>query len=122
MVLLQQVGCQNENIIKQFILSFFLASCMICKRKVNAEVIKEEIFNQTIPKCGICPEPETVQVDPPETVIMEDPHLVPQVDVQQVQQLPVMKPDIVFFGEGLPDHFHECISRSDPHLVKMCPS
>ena len=22
-----------------------------------------------------------------------------------------MKPDIVFFGEGLPNHFHECISR-----------
>ena len=93
---------------------------MICKRKVNAEVIKEEIFNQTIPKCGICPEPE-VEADPPEPEMsLDDPRQVPHIGVQlqQQQQLPVMKPDIVFFGEGLPDHFHECISRSDLQLVQ----
>merc|ERR1719189_2620094 len=39
--------------------SFATASCMACKRKVDAEVIREDIFNQTIPKCGRCPEPES---------------------------------------------------------------
>ena len=31
---------------------------MVCKRRVNAEAIRGDIFNQTIPKCGICPEPD----------------------------------------------------------------
>lgn len=85
-----------------------VASCMVCKRKVNAESIKEEIFNQTIPKCGLCPEPETDSSEPEPRP--EDHPEVPPINFQP-QQLPVMKPDIVFFGEGLPDHFHECISR-----------
>ena len=75
---------------------------MACKRKVDAEVIREDIFNQTIPKCGRCPEPESESG--PEMSALLDPPPPPV-------QMPVMKPDIVFFGEGLPDHFHECISR-----------
>jgi len=82
--------------------SFATASCMACKRKVDAEVIREDIFNQTIPKCGRCPEPESESG--PEMPALIDPPPPPV-------QMPVMKPDIVFFGEGLPDHFHECISR-----------
>ncbi len=75
---------------------------MACKRKVDAEVIREDIFNQTIPKCGRCPEPESESSGP------EMPFLIgPSPPIH----MPVMKPDIVFFGEGLPDHFHECISR-----------
>lgn len=75
---------------------------MVCKRKVDAEVIREDIFNQTIPKCGRCPEPESESSGP------EMPFLIgPSPPIH----MPVMKPDIVFFGEGLPDHFHECISR-----------
>ena len=73
---------------------------MACKRKVDAEVIRQDIFKQTIPKCGICPEPES---EPgPELPFLIGP---------PPAQMPIMKPDIVFFGEGLPDHFHECISR-----------
>ena len=34
---------------------------MVCQRKVDAEVIREDIFNQTIPKCGACPQPEQSQ-------------------------------------------------------------
>lgn len=80
--------------------SFATASCMACKRKVDAEVIRQDIFKQTIPKCGICPEPES---EPgPELPFLIGP---------PPAQMPIMKPDIVFFGEGLPDHFHECISR-----------
>ena len=84
---------------------------MICRRKVDAETIREDIFNQTIPKCGLCPEPD---VTPAPAVPSSDPTANDRVDLslpQEPVQLPVMKPDIVFFGEGLPDHFHECISR-----------
>ena len=84
---------------------------MICRRKVDAETIREDIFNQTIPKCGQCPEPEVTQTPVEQT---SDPNTNGSVDLNLSQEpvpLPVMKPDIVFFGEGLPDHFHECISR-----------
>jgi len=89
--------------------SFATASCMVCKRRVNAEAIRGDIFNQTIPKCGICPEPEQ-STEPEESSPMS-------LDISDILgipapvQLPVMKPDIVFFGEGLPDHFHNCISQ-----------
>ena len=84
---------------------------MVCRRKVDAESIRGEIFNQTIPMCGECPQP------------LEDQHQHQHLDLAPdpppPAQLPVMKPDIVFFGEGLPDHFHDCISRSGSHLMLL---
>ncbi|XP_060071352.1 NAD-dependent protein deacetylase sirtuin-1-like [Ylistrum balloti] len=60
--------------------SFANATCMVCKHKMNADDIKEDIFKQVIPHCPKCP--------------LEDPAA-------------VMKPDIVFFGESLPEEFHQ---------------
>ncbi|CAC5409615.1 SIRT1 [Mytilus coruscus] len=60
--------------------SFATATCMTCKHKVSAEVVREDIFNQVIPKCPVCPP------DSP---------------------MSIMKPDIVFFGESLSDEFHK---------------
>ncbi|XP_054718142.1 NAD-dependent protein deacetylase sirtuin-1-like [Uloborus diversus] len=62
--------------------SFATATCTICRHKVDSSVIKEDIFSQRIPYCPSCP---------PETGIM--------------------KPDIVFFGEGLSDAFHEALAK-----------
>ncbi|XP_006630852.2 NAD-dependent protein deacetylase sirtuin-1 [Lepisosteus oculatus] len=59
--------------------SFATASCLICKYKVDCEAIREDIFNQVVPHCPKCPP------DFP---------------------LAIMKPDIVFFGENLPEQFH----------------
>ncbi|MBN3295822.1 SIR1 deacetylase, partial [Amia calva] len=59
--------------------SFATASCLICKYKVDCEAIREDIFNQVVPHCPKCP------TDFP---------------------LAIMKPDIVFFGENLPEQFH----------------
>ncbi|KAG8184603.1 hypothetical protein JTE90_005217 [Oedothorax gibbosus] len=59
--------------------SFATATCTICRYKVDSSVIKEDIFNQTIPYCPMCG-----------------------------GEGGIMKPDIVFFGEGLSDEFHEC--------------
>ena len=113
---------------------------MICKTKVEAEVIREDIFAQKIPHCQLCElkkdknEPKTsssipqiseVQhqpsgdagVHPAEGVHqpkVSDPAVaannlpdqdqpeVVQQDVVVPQVIPsIMKPDIVFFGEGL---------------------
>ena len=55
---------------------------MSCKYEVGCEAVKEDIMNQVIPRCPHCPK--------------EDP-------------LGIMKPNIVFFGEGLPEEFHQQI-------------
>ncbi|XP_062589774.1 NAD-dependent protein deacetylase sirtuin-1-like [Saccostrea cucullata] len=60
--------------------SFAKATCMACKHKVDADDVREDIFKQVIPKCPVCPEGT---------------------------ELAIMKPDIVFFGESLPEEFHQ---------------
>ncbi|XP_046360515.2 NAD-dependent protein deacetylase sirtuin-1-like isoform X1 [Haliotis rufescens] len=59
--------------------SFAGATCMVCRHKVTAEDVKEDIFNQIIPRCPVCPMDSSMSI---------------------------LKPDIVFFGESLPDEFH----------------
>ena len=61
--------------------SFATASCMNCKLKVKADDVREDIFAQRIPYCKSC------------TVTTEG-------------AMNILKPDIVFFGEGLSDEFH----------------
>jgi len=60
--------------------SFATATCTQCGHKVSAETIRLDVFEQRIPRCTIC-----------------------------VNSSGIMKPDIVFFGEGLPDSFHKAI-------------
>jgi NAD+-dependent protein deacetylase sirtuin 1 len=60
--------------------SFATASCTSCMRKLNADDIKEKIFNQEIPKCDQCNNENAI-----------------------------IKPDIVFFGENLPEEYHKSI-------------
>ncbi|XP_061692215.1 NAD-dependent protein deacetylase sirtuin-1 [Syngnathoides biaculeatus] len=63
--------------------SFATASCLLCKYKVDCEAIREDIFNQRVPHCPRC-------LDIP---------------------LAIMKPDIVFFGENLPEMFHRAMKQ-----------
>nr|XP_018667757.1 NAD-dependent protein deacetylase sirtuin-1-like [Ciona intestinalis] len=58
--------------------SFATASCCSCDYKTNCEELRADIFNQVVPHCPRCPS--------------DDPG--------------VIKPDIVFFGENLPQQFH----------------
>nr|XP_033797549.1 NAD-dependent protein deacetylase sirtuin-1 isoform X2 [Geotrypetes seraphini] len=62
--------------------SFATASCLNCKYKVDCEAVREDIFNQVVPRCPRCPADET---------------------------LAIMKPEIVFFGENLPEQFHRAM-------------
>ncbi|XP_061601226.1 NAD-dependent protein deacetylase sirtuin-1 [Cololabis saira] len=63
--------------------SFATASCLFCKHKVDCDAIREDIFNQVVPRCPRCPD-------------------IP---------LAIMKPDIVFFGENLPEMFHRAMKQ-----------
>ncbi|XP_045926488.1 NAD-dependent protein deacetylase sirtuin-1 isoform X2 [Micropterus dolomieu] len=63
--------------------SFATASCLVCKNKVDCEAVREDIFNQVVPHCPRCPD-------------------IP---------LAIMKPDIVFFGENLPEMFHRAMKQ-----------
>ncbi|XP_063217308.1 NAD-dependent protein deacetylase sirtuin-1 [Bacillus rossius redtenbacheri] len=77
--------------------SFATASCMQCRHKVTADEIRGEIFAQTIPVCKRCSD-----------------GIVPQFGDdyrQDASKVGVMKPDIVFFGEGLPERFHDCMAK-----------
>ncbi|XP_076445530.1 uncharacterized protein LOC143283233 isoform X2 [Babylonia areolata] len=71
--------------------SFATATCMVCKYKVDKEAIRKDIFDQVIPRCPQCGP-----------------------DVEGA----VMKPDIVFFGESLPDEFHRQM-RSDKDVCDL---
>ncbi|KAI2555947.1 sirtuin 1 [Homo sapiens] len=62
--------------------SFATASCLICKYKVDCEAVRGDIFNQVVPRCPRCPADEP---------------------------LAIMKPEIVFFGENLPEQFHRAM-------------
>uniref|UniRef100_A0A336MTZ0 protein acetyllysine N-acetyltransferase n=1 Tax=Culicoides sonorensis TaxID=179676 RepID=A0A336MTZ0_CULSO len=83
--------------------SFATASCTKCKAKVVAETIREDVFHQRIPMCQICnpgvPSPDS-------TLLGENVEL-----TKELVERGIMKPDIVFFGEGLPEVFHETIER-----------
>lgn len=65
--------------------SFATATCTRCGHKVDASAIKDDVFQQTIPACPVC--------------------------VSDSEELAVMKPDIVFFGEGLPEEFHSTMAK-----------
>ncbi|XP_014284161.1 NAD-dependent protein deacetylase sirtuin-1 isoform X1 [Halyomorpha halys] len=67
--------------------SFATATCTKCGHKVSSHEIKETIFEQNIPYCTKCSTSETGD------------------NVKGI-----MKPDIVFFGEGLSDTFHDTMA------------
>ncbi|XP_022258685.1 NAD-dependent protein deacetylase sirtuin-1-like, partial [Limulus polyphemus] len=69
--------------------SFATATCTKCGYKVDSSFIKDDIFNQRIPRCPKCP--------------------------KVGDGLAVMKPDIVFFGEGLSDEFHQMMAKDKDH-------
>lgn len=83
--------------------SFATASCTKCKAKVIAETIRDDVFNQRIPMCQIC---NPGVASPDSTVLGENLEL-----TKELVERGIMKPDIVFFGEGLPEVFHETIER-----------
>lgn len=82
--------------------SFATATCTKCRHQVSSEEIREDIFQQKIPLCTICnpntPSPSSSELsldNSYETLVFRG----------------IMKPDIVFFGEELPEKFHAAIDE-----------
>ncbi|EDW03725.1 GH11392 [Drosophila grimshawi] len=78
--------------------SFSTASCTKCKFKCNADALRADIFAQRIPVCPQCQPNVEHSVDASVAVTEEQ--------LKQLVENGIMKPDIVFFGEGLPDEYH----------------
>lgn len=86
--------------------SFATASCTRCGHKVPSTAIADDIKAQRIP---LCPQCQPSKESPPAAGDLP-PGLVAS---------GIMKPDIVFFGEGLPSAFHDAImtDRDDCDLL-----
>jgi NAD+-dependent protein deacetylase sirtuin 1 len=99
--------------------SFATATCTICKFKVNAEFIRDKIFKQEIPYCHKCNEQkETTPLSNNETTTNNDEDDVSLIEGSKLDQqssatttVGILKPDIVFFGESLPDIYHTSINE-----------
>lgn len=83
--------------------SFATASCTRCKYKVDASEIQDDILHQRIPMCKLCDTPKDDD-DGLMNLRPEQPF-----NYTQLVAAGIMKPDIVFFGESLPDKFHSTI-------------
>ncbi|XP_006611770.1 NAD-dependent protein deacetylase sirtuin-1 isoform X2 [Apis dorsata] len=81
--------------------SFATASCTRCKYQVKADDIREDIFSQRIPLCPKC----RINTLPPILEINLNE------SYKDLVTQGIMKPDIVFFGEGLPDAFHDAMAK-----------
>ncbi|KAK0163946.1 hypothetical protein PV328_002627 [Microctonus aethiopoides] len=81
--------------------SFATASCTKCKYQVTAEDIREDIFAQRIPLCQKCCTNALPSLTSANT----------SENFADLVSQGIMKPDIVFFGEGLPDAFHDAIAK-----------
>jgi len=100
--------------------SFKTATCTTCKHQVNGDEIKKEVFDQVIPRCKICP-PNNVEesgnsIEASKSSSSVDYNSFPLQNErpQFVKPNPsarTMKPDIVFFGESLPEEFHRSMTE-----------
>lgn len=77
--------------------SFATATCMRCGKKYTAEDIKDKVFAKEIPYCNC----STSRFD--------------KENEENNYHLPIIKPDIVFFGESLTESFHKQIDEDKNH-------
>ncbi|KXT12480.1 hypothetical protein AC579_7361 [Pseudocercospora musae] len=83
--------------------SFKTASCRKCKHKIDGAAIEADIRNKRVPKCKRCE--KDLQAQKPQKSSKSKR---PSADSDSDDDLPepgVMKPDITFFGEQLPEDF-----------------
>ncbi|XP_017772877.1 PREDICTED: NAD-dependent protein deacetylase sirtuin-1 isoform X1 [Nicrophorus vespilloides] len=85
--------------------SFATATCTKCGNKVTAEAIREIVLAQNVPVCAIC------RPDIGEAIAINELSDREPDELRDLVSSGIMKPDIVFFGEGLPDSFHEAMSE-----------
>lgn len=86
--------------------SFATASCTRCKFRINGDAIREDILQQRIPVCFMCNPNHASQNLATSVVNEESPD---SEHLRNLVEMGIFKPDIVFFGEELPDDFHDSI-------------
>jgi NAD-dependent deacetylase sirtuin 1 len=74
--------------------NFEKATCRKCNKKFSYKDIEKEIFKGEIPYCDICP--KNLRFDP---------------KLKANETLPIIKPDITFFGEDLPKIFSQKLTE-----------
>ncbi|OTF74913.1 NAD-dependent protein deacetylase sirtuin-1-like protein, partial [Euroglyphus maynei] len=104
--------------------SFATATCTVCGYRCDSNAIRNDIFAQHIPLCPHCAPNNNNNNDTLQNMHhhhhqlsslfnAEDNNSQPDGVTgsnESGQNLPVMKPDIVFFGEGLSDEFHNSMT------------
>ncbi|KAA1105247.1 NAD-dependent histone deacetylase sir2 [Puccinia graminis f. sp. tritici] len=103
--------------------SFAKFTCLKCRAKYPASEFEESIARGQVILCPKCSNPETVEASKPNSNKRRklDSHKFDAAssdgaddddgpDIDWVK-LGLMKPDIIFFGEGLPEEFDEAIER-----------
>lgn len=98
--------------------SFATASCTRCKFRINGDAIREHILQQRIPVCFLCNPHQSSQL---EVSVATSPTTESPEEQEQLRILVekgIFKPDIVFFGEELPDDFHDSID-TDRHKCDL---
>lgn len=83
--------------------SFGSAHCMTCRRQVEGESLKQDILEGNVPICKACAK-QRAKLDREDRLVD--------------QSFGVMKPDIIFFGENLPDHFDKTLMEDGGDAVK----
>ncbi|KAJ8976872.1 hypothetical protein NQ317_001196 [Molorchus minor] len=85
--------------------SFATATCTKCGHKVTADKIRDIVLAQEIPLCEVCHSGRETSISTDELSSSGEAK-----DYSDMVSSGIMKPDIVFFGEGLPETFHEAMA------------
>lgn len=94
--------------------SFATASCVTCKYKIPGETLYPNLNNKKIAYCPFCESERKNLLRKYEK--MEDQGVNVGTRFWDIESFGVMKPDITFFGENLPDRYHSTIKED----VKKC--
>lgn len=86
--------------------SFNTASCMQCGLTVDGAAIKERVFRKEVPLCPRCPDPGP---EPAADADAGDDDSDAGFSAPPAPPRPILKPDIIFFGQDLPAHFYDSI-------------
>ncbi|KAI8082783.1 DHS-like NAD/FAD-binding domain-containing protein [Halteromyces radiatus] len=86
--------------------SFATASCVTCGYKCDGKDIEEHIFAQTVPPCPKCPTPKPLKQHNRNSDDSDDD----DDGDGNAKGTSIMKPDITFFGEKLPDEFDNLLA------------
>ena len=110
--------------------SFATATCMECRYQVPCEDIYHDIKAGNIPYCQQCTNRLQAEKRPRKRKRTKNGQEKKRRrtaggdssdddETYDIPQAGVMKPDITFFGEALPDHFSERLTRHDKDIVDL---